>query len=151
MFVSEKIPNETIEFLSAGGYDNVLALTEIEMNDIEHMEQRMGKSFLPGEKKFIIALGKKAKEYEASLGNTKKSSDYDLSSATFILKELVISAMQNAKVTPNRYRYSEAIQWFSTYIFLISGRAAYEFISENLLLPSVSTISMYCLFKVSTN
>lgn len=149
MYIEETISTQIIDFLSARGFDNVLALSEIDMDDIAHMENQMKRSLLQGEKKIIIALEKKAREYDESLRKTEKSSDFDLSSVTFILKELVKSAMQNANVPPNRNRYSEAIQWFSTYIFLLSGKAAYEFISSNLMLPSISTISVYLFyFKV---
>lgn len=147
MFIGETIPTQIIDFLSPGGFDNVLALSEIDIDDIAHMENQMKRSLLQGEKKFIIALGKKAREYDESLSRTKNSSDFDLSSVTFILKELVKSAVQNANVPPNRNRYSEAIQWFSTYIFLLSGKAAYEFISSNMMLPSISTISVYLFYS----
>lgn len=123
------------------GFDNILSMMDINRDDIDDIEKSFGKSILPGHKKFIVALGKKAKEFESSLAKAKKEkSEIDLPGATFIMNELVKSAMQNANVAPTRHRYSEDIQWFSTYIFLLSGRAAYEFLSSNLPLPSVPTI-----------
>lgn len=141
--MEESIPNEIIEILTESGFDNILAMAEIDQADIAGIESFSGKSILPGHKKFIVALGRQAKLYESSREKTKTKCEFDQSVLTFIMKELNKTAMQNANVAPTRYRYSEAIQWFSTYIFLLSGRAAYEFLCSNLPLPKVSTIRKY--------
>lgn len=135
----ETIPNEIIKVLVDNGFDNILAMTEINQDDIPDIEKCADTVLLPGNKKYIIALGKKAKQYESYLAEKQKS-ELDLSAATLIMKELLKTATQNANVPPTRHRYSEIIQWFSTYIYLLSGRAAYEFLSCNLPLPSVPTI-----------
>lgn len=75
--------------------------------------------------------------------------DCNLTFGTFILKELVRSARQNSNLPPTRYRYSEEIQWFSTYVFLLCGRSAYEFLSYNLPIPSVSTTRNHICFFFS--
>lgn len=138
--LGENVPNDIIEILTNSGFDNILAMTELGKEDIVAIEKYSGKVLLPGHQKFIVALGKQAKVYEESLGKVKKESEFDFSATTFIMQELLKTAAQNANVAPARYRYSEVVQWFSTYIFLVGGRSAYEFLASNLPLPSVSTV-----------
>lgn len=61
-----------------------------------------------------------------------------------LLKELVQMALSNFGKPQNRNRYSEFVQYFSAYIFMICGRKCYEFLQNNLPLPSVSTVCMFC-------
>lgn len=142
-FIGQTIPSDIKEFLVVGGYTNELALKEIESDDVTDMESRIGKCLLPGHKKFIIALGKKAKEYDSVKSAALNCEDKFEFDGTFILKELVETARKNKKVHSTRYRYSDSVQWFATYLFLLGGRATYEFVSSNLPLPSVSTIREY--------
>lgn len=138
--MEEEIPNEIINILTSSGFDNILALSELTKEDISDIEKCCDKILLPGHRKFIIALGKRAKDFESSLGNIKKKGKVDISATSFILQELLKTAAQNANVNPKQHRYSEVIQWFATYVFLIGGRSAYEFLASNLPLPSVSTV-----------
>lgn len=57
-----------------------------------------------------------------------------------LLKMLIQSAEENTGVSKYRYRYDEILQLVSTYIFLSSGRSSYEFLSNNLPIPSKHTI-----------
>lgn len=59
---------------------------------------------------------------------------------SFLLKEFIISSMNNFKKMSNSRRYSEIIQDFSTYIYILCGRYCYEVISRNLSMPQASTI-----------
>lgn len=144
-FMGQNISTDIIEFLMAGGYTNELALKEIDCDDIADMENRLKKCLLPGHKKLIIALGKKAKEYdELKCGAMRGEKKIDFE-GSFILKELVDTSKKNANIPNTRYRYSDSIQWFATYIFLLGGRATYEFVSSNLPLPCISTIRKYII------
>lgn len=58
----------------------------------------------------------------------------------FLLKEFIASSMNNFKKMPNSRRYSQVIQDFSTYIYILCGRYCYEVISKNLPLPQASTV-----------
>ena len=57
-----------------------------------------------------------------------------------ILKELILTAIHNGNLSKNNAEYSDIIRYFSTYIYLIGGRSCYEVLSQNLPLPSRSTI-----------
>lgn len=57
-----------------------------------------------------------------------------------LFRMLVQSAEENAGLSKYRYRYDEILQLVSTYIFLSSGRSSYEFLSNNLPIPSKHTI-----------
>lgn len=63
-----------------------------------------------------------------------------------VLKEIIRSAVEIYAKTPNLYRYSEFIQYFSLYLFLLCGRRGYELLCSNLPLPSTSTICKSNLF-----
>lgn len=160
-FVGE-IPNDTKEILTVCGYDNLIALSEIddkEISVIENYVNQNGKihpkiqqvlqrrdleifSFLPGHRKLLNTLAQKAKQKLSSEKESasNKTSDCDLSNATFIMKELINSMRDNANIPVTGHRYSEAIQWFGTYIYMLSGKAAYEVLCNNLPLPKDSTI-----------
>lgn len=58
----------------------------------------------------------------------------------FLLKEFITNSMNNFQKMSNSRRYSEIIQDFSTYIYILCGRYCYEVISRNLPMPQASTI-----------
>lgn len=59
---------------------------------------------------------------------------------SYLLKELISSALKNAEKQPQARRYSKVLLDFSMYIFMLSGRASYEILAENLPIPKTSTI-----------
>lgn len=67
----------------------------------------------------------------------------DTSDYSFLLNRLIESAEDTAGAPKNRYRYSETLRLFSTYIFLCSGRSCYEILSSNLPIPSKHTVCKY--------
>lgn len=156
LFLGEKIPRIVIEILIAAGYDSAISIADMNSEQIDEIEKFANQklksmlkdselysgsdvfSFLPGHRKLVIALGKHVKKYVSS--KEEKPKDFDLSHASTIMKELITSMNENANVAPSRRRYSEIIQWFSIYIYIHSGRAAYEILSSNLPLPQVATI-----------
>lgn len=156
LFLDEKIPRIVIDILISTGYDSAFSLADINSEQVDEIEQFANQklksmlndselysrsdvfSFLPGHRKLIIALGKQVQNYILFRKETTK--EFDLSHASTIMKELITSLDKNANVAPSRLRYSEIIQWFSIYIYIHSGRAAYEILSSNLPLPHVGTI-----------
>lgn len=160
-FVGQSIPNEIVQILIVCGYDNAISVSELSEEEITIIERYVNQAsnakpilentkqyaslepfvFLPGHKKLIIVLAKKAKAFEAK-NIMNKASDIT-SSSTFFMKELIKSMQHNCNVEPTGRRYSEAIQWFSTYIYMMSGKSAYEVLSSNLPLPHDSTIRTY--------
>lgn len=155
-YIGENIPDIIVKILNAAGYETALSIAGINEQDIVTIEKFANEnmknmliesaiysksgvfSFLPGHKTLVIALGKRADNYILS---TKKSvQNLDPSYASLIMKELMATLNANANVAPNRRRYSDIIQWFSIYIYIHSGRAAYEILCSNLPLPQVGTI-----------
>lgn len=100
-FVEESIPSAIVNVLIDSGFDNILAMTEINQDDLADIERSVGKILLPGHKKFIVALGKKAKEYELSLEKSKKKGELEFSDGTFIIKDLVKTTIRNANLVPS--------------------------------------------------
>lgn len=149
-----EIPNKIKTILTVCGYDNMISLSQIdstEISVIENYVNQAGKlnsmlqgvleksdletfSFLPGHKKILLVLAQRAKEFK----NISKKCD--LSNATFIMRELIKSMSENSNIPANSHRYSEAIQWFATYIYMMCGKAAYEVLCNNFPLPKDSTI-----------
>lgn len=153
-FIGMDIPNLLIEILSASGYDNALSVAEINIEEILIIENDVNKrlqyllkdsdyysncdvfAFLPGHRKLLLLLAEKAKNFNPN----KNKNEWDLSNASVIMKELINSMKQNANVAPQGRRYSEIIQSFATYIYILSGKAAYEVLCSNLPIPQAVTI-----------
>lgn len=148
------VPEIIKSILNASGYDNILSLTDINEEEINVIEQFAYQNlkhliepqfdsnpfkFLPGHRKLILALGKKAEKYEPP--NTRpNNSEYSLEHATTVMKELIKSMQENANVTSTRRRYSEIIKHLASYIYIVGGKAAYEVLCNNLPLPQVPTV-----------
>lgn len=163
-YLGMRIPVEIIHILEINGYDNTLAMCEITDQEICAIERNstlvVGEktvpifkssnyyskwnfsdpfSFLPGHRKLIRELGKKAAQYKIYM-DARKENDVVFSDLSFIMQEMLKAAKQNKNLAPTSHRYSEALQWFSTYIYILSGKAAYEVLSNNLPLPQASTV-----------
>lgn len=57
-----------------------------------------------------------------------------------ILREMIKTAVRNHKLTKKRAQYSDIIRYFSTYVFILCGRATYTVLHDNLPLPSIPTV-----------
>lgn len=62
---------------------------------------------------------------------------------SIILKELIKTALRNAKYDKHNAQYTDIVRYFATYIYIIGGRSCYEVLYKNLPLPSVSTVCKY--------
>lgn len=160
IYIGEKIPEVIVKIMVASGYNCAPSLDGIDEKEIAQIEKHInGRSksvlvdsphysqmktfeFLPGHKKLLILLGKRAGQYKSSVNSYDKEENFSkvLQGASFMMKELVKSMQDNLNVAPTKRRYSEAIQQFSIYIYLLSGKAAYEVLCNNLPMPQVSTI-----------
>lgn len=109
---------------------------------------------LPGHRAYILNLSHqmhlKRQNYLEVLANTTTSSGLDFKERaknepafSCLLKEFITNSMNNFKKIPNSRRYSEIVQDFSTYIYILCGRYCYEVISKNLPMPQVSTVCKY--------
>lgn len=154
--IGENIPEEIINILTKNGYNYSLSMININDEDINEIERRITRDptdvstlyyldrskpfcFLPGHRKLIVQIGKRINEFE-EFQRTQRGNYCNFENASFIMKELIKSMKQNENVQPKGHRYSEALQSFATYIYMLCGKAAYEVLCNNLPLPQVCTI-----------
>lgn len=165
-FVGVQIPYEIMEILTLNGYDSSLALDQIDDDEINAIESKIVGSkwievfkkskyylnwdpvqkfsLIPGHRKLIKVLGQKVTTFEKEqVSNSKFDEFVTFSNASPIMKELLINLKVNENIASNKRRYSEMIQWFSTYIFMLAGKAAYEVLSANLPIPQAATVCTY--------
>lgn len=106
--------------------------------------------FVPGHRKFILHLATQLRlkrEQSVSINDLLASKDIpqqirEHPSFSCLLKEFVSNSMNNFNKAPSGRRYTDIVQAFSTYIYMICGRNCYEIISSNLPMPQASTICM---------
>lgn len=161
-FLGCGIPAVIIKILNATGYECALSLAGMNEDEIQLIEKWVKNrklddlfkdsvyvtsdefKFLPGHQKLLLTIGKEAANYEIFTSNaTQFEKESKFPCASFLLKELIDSMENNSNVALRQRRYSEAIQNFAIYIYLLSGKAAYEVLCSNLPLPEVSTICKY--------
>lgn len=154
-FLGCPLSEELKNILNNSGFDNELALSDITsetISDIEKYESRNYDSatpkfsFLPGHRAVLMNIPKKITGFSAWKEKNRTSTTDILESpkVSFIMKEMVKTALSNSDVDIKRRRYSESIKNFGIYLYIMCGKAAYEVISQNLPLPQPSTISEFC-------
>lgn len=98
--------------------------------------------FLPAHRLLLLKLP----EIVENLYNETHLFTVNNESFSNILKELINSALNNSSKAPQGHRFSDILLNFSMYVYMISGRASYEFLSANLPLPKVSTIREFSIY-----
>lgn len=150
--MKDKIPNDIELILQRSGFDSKLALQSIDESVIVEIENQGNEDrsilantsyentenfkFKPGHKVFLLNLSKEVISW-------KENDDkivHDTSAFSFMLRKFIETAEKNFGKLPNGHRYDEANQSFSTYIYLMCGKACYETLSANLPIPKASTI-----------
>lgn len=63
-----------------------------------------------------------------------------------LLKDMIKTALRNAKYDKNNAQYTNNIRYFATYLYIIGGRSCYEVLYKNFPLPSVSTVCKYGIY-----
>lgn len=150
--MKDKVPNDIELILQRNGFDTKLALQSIDESVIEEIEKQGNEDrsilantsyenvknfkFKPGHKIFLLNLSKEVILWS----ETDEKISYDTSTFSFMLRKFIQTAENNFGKHPNGYRYDEAIQSFSTYIYLMCGKACYETLSANLPIPKANTI-----------
>lgn len=154
--INEKFPECVKKILSLSGYNTLSSFRKINSESITQIERTINTyfreqiceltcchsayyinqkefEFLPGHRDLILSLP----EYLPPIGDFAE--DFTQKTEfTPILNSMIESAQQNANRDVNRYE--DVLRLFSTYTFLLSGRSAYEFLNQNLPLPSTRTI-----------
>lgn len=94
--------------------------------------------FLPGHRSILMSLPQKIEINNDKKLDQLKEKNSDVYSV--ILTQLIDTAQINAKKPKNKAIYSDIIRNFSTFIYLMSGRACYEVLHRNLPIPSTKTV-----------
>lgn len=90
---------------------------------------------LPGHRAFILELPKYVPEQSTKIAVHAIDPTF-----SFVLQKMIETAQSNFEKLSNKNEYSDTMRYFSTYVFLLCGRSCYEFLRQNLQLPSVSTV-----------
>lgn len=157
-FVGQDIPCAVVQILKSTGYDNSAALAGIDDKEIKSIEEYVNKNlqslaekyttvkpfaFLPGHRKLLITLGKKAEMYKPLVKPSIHKKNQ-----SFLMKELIESDQQNGNRASTARRYSNKLKEFSSYIYMMGGKASYEILSANLSLPQAATVCEYTFYIV---
>lgn len=155
--MEERIPESVIIILKSTGYDQKITLRTLEAKSIAEIEEFITENpsilselptnsvylrkkpfkFLPGHRILIENIPKYINEHEC---NETESSISTSSNFSTILRSLIENTQINSPRNIKSLRYSEIIQAFSTYIYLMAGRACYDTLSANLPIPKSTTI-----------
>lgn len=122
-------------------------------SDTYRMQEKF--QFVPGHRAFILSLpGKLQANPNAVTGPVtlgmiceqliNRSSSLPM--LTELLKEFLRTSVKNEHKSKTQFRYSEIIQYFSIYIYMISGRNSYEIMSNNLPMPTAQTVCELIFF-----
>lgn len=165
VLLGESLPPELSKILVESGYDTLLSLQNLDSEaicDIEHFvntdrsitkhtsyENQGHFRLKPGHRLFLMQLAEKirSKNLVENIHIAEKNQSPVYS---YILKKLIATAQANSAKDPKRYRYSEELRYFATYIYIMCGKSCYEVLSANLPLPKVTSVCM-CSFQIFLN
>lgn len=159
----ESLPESVVEILKRSDYDNATSISGLNERNIIELEKfvtehfidlirtdatysHISKTFhfLPGHKTHLLLLPTVIEKFRKnSMSKQLDKQPIKLNGATFILKEIVESFRKNVSNQPKQRRYSEVLQYFAIYVYMLCGKAGYEIVCKNLPLPQISTISKY--------
>lgn len=137
--LNEQRINEIEEFISECG-QNVLNGLSCCHHD-KYKKQTKFK-FLPGHRAVLLSLSKIFQKSNSQQNISLDISQLNHSNGAFsvILNELIQTAQTNTHKFKNNAEYSDIIRYFFTYVYLMSGKSAYETLQKNLPIPSTKTI-----------
>lgn len=92
----------------------------------------------PGHCALIESLPENVKQMKS--GDLKVSNHLCSNHFSTVLKLLIESSENNDGRSIKARRFSEHVQYFSTYIYLMAGRACYETLAANMPMPQPNTI-----------
>lgn len=163
--MGEPIPESVIIILKTTGHDQKISLKTLEAKSIAEIEEFITENptilselpansvywrikpfkFLPGHRALIENIPQFLEEDEC---NGSKSNSFSTPSYfSTILTSLIENAHINSARNIKSLRYSDKIQAFSTYIYLMAGRACYDTLSANLPIPKSNTIGKLAIDK----
>lgn len=153
-FLNEKFPVELKQILELSGFDTKSSLMSLKVETIVDIENYANENpdilknttyentikfkFKPGHKLRILLLPNQIKNLEESQVNDSLLSKTNNFSQ--ILKTFIETAESNFGKPPNGFRCDEINRYFSTFVYLLCGRACYDTLSANLPIPTSHTI-----------
>lgn len=163
----EKIPSDIAHILYECGFDTKTSLLNIDEGTITEIEEFINGNrqilrkttydgvgvfkFKPGHKRFILNLSRHITTCMLLNSEKIRENECDSNDFTYILKELIETAKLNSGRDPRGFRYNESIRYYSTFIYLLCGKACYEALSANLPIPQPNTIRKSDKIYVAVN
>lgn len=153
--MNEKFPFDIKHILEESGFDTELSLLAINNEIIADIERHVNNNreilketsyqnvltfkFKPGHKAFIVQLPSLIEHLRDS--NPEEVIKFsEKTEFSLILRTFIQTAESNGGKHPKAYRYNETNRYFSTFIYLLCGKACYETLSANLPIPTSNTI-----------
>lgn len=162
--IRENVPKCVKTFLSACAYDTFLSIQNISCESIHEIERHINTcpeviqtldcchsdvyknqshfQLLPGHKDFILSMSKYNFGWFKKVGFSRTQNPEQNSTLPVVLQAMIQTTHNNAEICKHHAHYDDLIRYFSTYVFLLSGRSCYEFLRTNLNLPSTKTVCM---------
>lgn len=151
--MKDKIPKDIELILHRSGFDSKSALQSIDEKAIVEIEKHANEDrsvlsdtsyenttnfkFKPGHRIFLLNLSKQ--EILWSETDEEISHD-DTTHFSLMLRTFIRTAEEHHGKHPKGCRFDEINRSFSTYIYLMCGKACYETLSANLPIPKADTI-----------
>lgn len=164
----EEIPKCVQFILNETGFNTKWALEAIKSEHILQIEEYFNENYdrlssgllgsiyenmvpfkvAPGHRVLIESLPKYVKTLKPGDLNVSK---VDCSNTySTVLKLLIDAAKYNGERDKKGHRFHEYLQYYATYIYLMSGRALYDTIAANMMIPQSNTICKESLFIFNT-
>lgn len=140
--------------MELSGFENESSLKSIDSETITNIENYANENpeilqntayknisqfkFKPGHKLLLLQLPNQIKKLRESQTNESRQSTTNNFSQ--ILKTFIDTAESNFGKPPNGFRYDEINRNFSTFVYLLCGKACYDTLSANLPIPTSHTI-----------
>lgn len=154
--IGESVPNCLKTFLSLCAYDTLASIQNISIESIQDIERHMSTctdavqlldcchseiyknqrefKLLPGHRDFLLSMSSYRKNDFTASQSPEQTSTFP------VLQAMILTTNQNMQNNKHHAHYNELIRYFSTYVYLLAGRACYEFLRSNLGLPSTKTV-----------
>lgn len=140
------------------GYDNEASVECLNIELLNEVEEEVNsnkdvflnkidcehKNTYANQNKFKFLLGQRAIILDWCQNHLKNNETpkFDMKHESFsqLLQDIIDTSLSNYNTPDNRHRYTNLINDFSIYLYIMAGKACYEVLSANLNLPKASTI-----------
>lgn len=149
-----EIPEIIVHILRKSGFDCRTTLAHINLETIAEIEEFANENreilngsryenmvpfkFVPGHRIILRNFPNYIEQVKNMESNIEQK--LNLSQFPYLLKCFIETAQSHANKSVKAFRYSEHIQSFSTYIYMMCGKSCYDTLSANLPIPKASTV-----------